>query len=72
MNLKKELIVVFHPYIKPGAERLYRYRVISANRLHLHIGIDRTISEINKFFNSGKEKDNFYVKQCGKVYLYRK
>jgi hypothetical protein len=72
MNLKKELIVVFHPYVKKGDVRPFRYKVISINRLVDYIPIDRMQKEVERFFNSGLEKDNFYVKQCGKVYLYRK
>ena len=72
MNLKKEILVVFNPYVKPGTIRPFRYRCISVNRLHEYIGLDRTEKEIKKFLKSGKEKHNFYAAKCGKVYLYRK
>lgn len=72
MNIKKELIVVFNPYVKKGKKRPFRYRVISANRLPDYIGKERTDLEVEKFFKSKLQKHNFYVKLCGKVYLYRK
>lgn len=72
MNLKRELIVVFHPYVKPWKVRQFRYRVISINRLPDYIGYERAEKEVEKLFQSGDEKTSFYVKQRGKVYLYRK
>lgn len=72
MNLKKEIIVVFHPYVPKGEKRPFRYRCISVNKLSEYIPAGRAEKEINKFFESGKEKDNFYVAKHGKVYLYRK
>lgn len=72
MNLKKELIVVFNPYVKPGNIRSFRYRVISVNSLTDYIPADRAKKEIDKFFESGADKTNFYVALCGKVYFYRK
>lgn len=72
MNLKKEILCVFHPHIPKGKQRPFRYRVISINKLPDYIGIDRCKKEVDKFMDSGKEKDNFYVALKGKVYFYRK
>lgn len=72
INYKKEILVVFNPYVKPGKQRPFRYRVISINKLPDYIGIDRCKKEVDKFMDSGKEKDNFYVALKGKVYFYRK
>lgn len=72
MNLKREIIAVFHPYVKPGKVRPFRYRVISINSLPDYIPVARCTKEIEKFLNSGLDKDNFYVAKCGKVYMYRK
>lgn len=71
-NYKKEILVVFNPYVVKGKKRPFRYRAISANQLPNYIGLDKAWKQLNKFLNSGLQKDNFYVKQCGKVYLYRK
>lgn len=72
MNLKKELFCVFHPYVPKGKKRHFRYKAISVNQLPGYIGRLKALEELEKFMESGLEKDNFYVKQCGKVYLYRK
>lgn len=72
INLKKEILVVFNPYVKPGTIRPFRYRCISVNKLPDYIPAERAEFELNKFMKSGLQKDDFYVKLCGKVYLYRK
>ncbi len=72
MNLKRELLIIFHPYVKPGAIRAFRYRAISVNQLPSYIPKERADKEIEKFFNLGLDKTNFYVALCGTVYMYRK
>ena len=72
MNLKKEVLIVFNPYIPKGKPRPFRYRCISVNKLSEYIPAERAEKELQKFMESGLEKDNFYAAKCGKVYLYRK
>lgn len=72
MNLKREIIVVFHPYVKPGNVRPFRYRVISINSLGTYIGENNAKKQVEKFMKSGLDKTGFYVSLKGKVYLYRK
>lgn len=72
MNLKREFITVFHPYIKPGKERKFRYRCVSINRLHEYIPQERINYYVAKMFKNGWEKHSFSVQGIGTVYFYRK
>lgn len=72
MNLKREFVVVFHPYVKPGKKRPFRYRAISINKLPDYIGQKRTDYIVAKMWEHGLDKEVFSVQGKGRVYMYRK
>lgn len=72
INLKKEFICVFNPYVKPGKKRKFRYRVVSINRLNLYIPDNRVMFYVKKMFVNGWQKQTFSVQGKGKLYMYRK
>jgi hypothetical protein len=72
MNLKREFITVFHPYVKPGKKRPFRYKVVSINRLHEYIPQHRIDYYVAKMYFNGWERHKFNVQGKGTVYFYRK
>jgi len=75
MNLKKELICVFHPYVKPGDKRPYRYKVISALRLIDYIGegwAEYVTKKLLEMIEKGEQKLTIKLRHKGTLYAYRK
>lgn len=72
MNLKKEFIIVFHPYVNEWNFRPFRYKVISINRLPDYIGAKWTAYLTAKLLEMQGDKDKFKIRRKGVIYAYKK
>jgi len=72
MNIKREFIIVFHPYVKPGGVRPYRYKVISVNKLPDYIGDKWADYLLVKLLQMVDGKQIFKIRHKGTVYAYRR
>lgn len=72
MSLKRDFILVFNPYVKPGECRPYRYKVISANRLESYMSEKWAAYLRDKLADQMTDKEVYKLRHCGTIYAYRR